>query len=68
MYFQIDPLNCNQEDVLERIKSERGYTYTDVITISRDKLSNYEQKVRINKIIYNCKNHPIIVLEDTRKH
>ena len=51
MYLQIDPVNYNQEDVLDRIKNERGYTYTDVITISRDKLSNYEEKVRINKII-----------------
>lgn len=30
---------------LERIRKERGYSYTDIITIHKDKLPNYEDKV-----------------------
>ena len=31
--------------MLDEIKKERGYSYTDIITVSPEKLPNYEQKV-----------------------
>lgn len=33
------------EATLSSIRSERGYTYSDIITVSPETLPNYEQKV-----------------------
>lgn len=63
IYFQIDPVNYNEDGILDRIRNERGYTYTDIIAISRDKLPNYEEKVRIDKIIIKQSD----VLKDTKE-
>ncbi|KAG0409760.1 hypothetical protein HPB47_013115 [Ixodes persulcatus] len=35
-----------QDGELEKIRKDRGYSYTDVIEISRDKLPNYEDKIK----------------------
>lgn len=32
---------------LEQIRREQGYTYMDIITIHKDKLHNYEEKVTL---------------------
>ena len=41
----MDADNYEEEPVLEKIRSERGYNYSDVITVSPEKLPNYEEKV-----------------------
>ena len=45
MYTQLDADNYEGDPVLEEIRSERGYNYSDVISVSPDKLPNYEDKV-----------------------
>lgn len=42
---QLDADNYEGDPVLEEIRSERGYNYSDVISVSPDKLPNYEDKV-----------------------
>lgn len=32
---------------LERVAKERGYDYHDEVTINREKLSNYDEKIRM---------------------
>ena len=45
-FFQIDPVNYEQEGKLGQIRSDRGYSYMDIITVCPEKLPNYEQKVK----------------------
>lgn len=46
MYWKLDAKNYESEGKLAEIKTERGYTYMDVIQISPDKLHNYEEKIK----------------------
>ena len=46
-YTQLDPINFDAEGKLEKIRTERGYSFSDTITISPEKLPNYEEKVYI---------------------
>lgn len=47
------------EATLSSIRSERGYTYSDIITVSPETLPNYEQKVAfLDNLIYSCLNLP----------
>lgn len=39
-------LKGDEDPALEKIKMDRGYSYTDVVTVSPDKLPNYEQKIK----------------------
>jgi 1,2-dihydroxy-3-keto-5-methylthiopentene dioxygenase len=32
---------------LSALRKDRGYTYVDFITVSRDKLPNYDEKLKI---------------------
>jgi 1,2-dihydroxy-3-keto-5-methylthiopentene dioxygenase len=49
LQFKLDPSSSSydpaEDKALSKIRSERGYTYTDTITLSPDKLPNYEAKI-----------------------
>ncbi|XP_047494458.1 1,2-dihydroxy-3-keto-5-methylthiopentene dioxygenase-like isoform X1 [Penaeus chinensis] len=44
LYWKLDEKNFEPE--LEKIKSSRGYTYSDVIQVSPEKLPNYDEKLK----------------------
>lgn len=46
LYWKLDPINFDAEGKLEKIRTERGYSFSDTITISPEKLPNYEQKIK----------------------
>ncbi|XP_030748930.1 1,2-dihydroxy-3-keto-5-methylthiopentene dioxygenase [Sitophilus oryzae] len=46
-YYKINIDTLKSDGVLDKIKSDRGYTYEDEITISPDRLPNYEEKLQI---------------------
>eukprot|EP00164_Ancoracysta_twista_P001033 GFYU01001346.1.p1 GENE.GFYU01001346.1~~GFYU01001346.1.p1 ORF type:complete len:204 (-),score=59.90 GFYU01001346.1:37-579(-) len=47
LYFQIDVATSNDEgSKLKQLCKERGYTYEDMMTCSREKLENYEEKIK----------------------
>uniref|UniRef100_H2Z978 Acireductone dioxygenase n=1 Tax=Ciona savignyi TaxID=51511 RepID=H2Z978_CIOSA len=45
-YFQVDADTREENDFYKNLKKERGYSYSDLITVSPDTLPNYEQKVK----------------------
>ncbi|KAH3709198.1 acireductone dioxygenase-like [Dreissena polymorpha] len=47
LYFKIDTDNYATDETLRKVREERGYTYEDLITISREKLPNYDEKLKI---------------------
>lgn len=47
LYWKLDADNYEGDPVLEEIRSERGYNYSDVISVSPDKLPNYEDKIKM---------------------
>jgi 1,2-dihydroxy-3-keto-5-methylthiopentene dioxygenase len=42
-----DGYDPNADPALTKLRSDRGYTYTDTICVSPDKLPNYEAKIKI---------------------
>ena len=48
--MQISTEDIDNCEDLRKLREERGYTYEDAVTCSRDKLPNYDEKV--NKIAY----------------
>ena len=54
MFFQLDADNFEKEGKLAEIRAQRGYTYSDCITCTPEKLPNYEQKVLsvCNEVIF----------------
>ena len=40
-------MNYEAQGELSKIRNERGYDYMDIITVSPEKLPNYEQKVSL---------------------
>uniref|UniRef100_A0A2R5LHW8 Acireductone dioxygenase n=1 Tax=Ornithodoros turicata TaxID=34597 RepID=A0A2R5LHW8_9ACAR len=47
LYWKLDADNYERDGELEKIRRDRGYSYTDVIEISKDKLANYEDKIKM---------------------
>jgi len=45
-YFKINCDTYKTDGVLDKIKSDRGYTYEDQITCSKECLPNYEEKLK----------------------
>lgn len=43
--MQLNAATFDTDGVVDKIKKDRGYTYEDLIEISKDKLPNYEEKV-----------------------
>ena len=43
--LQLDADNFEKEGKLAEIREQRGYNYSDCITVTPEKLPNYEQKV-----------------------
>lgn len=46
LYWKLDADKFENDPDLEKIRSDRGYDYQDIVTVSPDKLPNYETKVR----------------------
>lgn len=45
LIFQIDAKNIENDKVLRKLRDERGYSYEDEITCSKECLPNYDEKV-----------------------
>lgn len=45
-YWRLDPAKHESDPELQRIRDERGYSYQDIITVSKDKLPGYEEKIK----------------------
>ncbi|XP_039759630.1 1,2-dihydroxy-3-keto-5-methylthiopentene dioxygenase [Pararge aegeria] len=45
-YFNINVETYTTDGVLDKIKKDRGYTYEDEITCSKECLPNYEEKIK----------------------
>ncbi|KAH9293604.1 hypothetical protein KI387_041190 [Taxus chinensis] len=46
LYWHLEGDNYETNEELEQIRKDRGYTYSDTITCSPDKLPNYEVKLK----------------------
>jgi len=46
LYWHLDADKYETDPALQQIREDRGYTYTDTITCSPDKLPNYEDKLK----------------------
>uniref|UniRef100_A0AAZ3SWP7 Acireductone dioxygenase n=1 Tax=Oncorhynchus tshawytscha TaxID=74940 RepID=A0AAZ3SWP7_ONCTS len=46
-YWKLDADIYETDPVLEKIRKDRGYSYSDIITIDKDKLPNYEDKLKM---------------------
>ena len=47
VYWKLDANKHEDDPQLEQIRKERGYNYQDIITVSKDKLPGYEEKIKI---------------------
>lgn len=46
LYWKLDADKYENDPELEKIRNERNYSWMDIITICRDKLPNYEEKIK----------------------
>uniref|UniRef100_A0A8C5XZ89 Acireductone dioxygenase n=1 Tax=Microcebus murinus TaxID=30608 RepID=A0A8C5XZ89_MICMU len=47
LYWKLDADKYENDPELEKIRRERNYSWMDIITITRDKLPNYEEKIKM---------------------
>ena len=47
LYWELDADKYENDPELEKIRKERNYSWMDVITICKDKLPNYEEKIKM---------------------
>ncbi|XP_061181512.1 acireductone dioxygenase-like [Saccostrea echinata] len=47
LYFEISSDPAKAEKEVNKLRGDRGYTYKDMITCSKEKLPNYEEKLKI---------------------
>ncbi|XP_006006602.1 acireductone dioxygenase isoform X2 [Latimeria chalumnae] len=46
-HWKMDADNYETDPELEKIRKERGYSWMDIVTIHKDKLPNYEEKLKL---------------------
>ncbi|CAN0019280.1 unnamed protein product, partial [Ectocarpus sp. 13 AM-2016] len=46
LHWELDADKHADDPALEKIRQDRGYSYQDIITVSPDKLANYEDKIK----------------------
>nr|XP_058155206.1 acireductone dioxygenase-like [Dasypus novemcinctus] len=46
-YWKLDADKYENDPELEKIRKERNYSWMDIITICKDKLPNYEEKIKM---------------------
>lgn len=46
LYWKLNPEKYESDGTLDKIKTDRGYTYTDLINVCPEKLPNYEEKLK----------------------
>ncbi|KAI5938661.1 acireductone dioxygenase [Manis javanica] len=46
-YWKLDADKFENDPELEKIRKERNYSWMDIITICKDKLPNYEEKIKM---------------------
>ncbi|XP_065219270.1 acireductone dioxygenase isoform X1 [Planococcus citri] len=50
-YFKVNEKNVAQDELINKLKAERGYTYEDELVCSKECLPNYEEKyVQISQL------------------
>ncbi|XP_073905190.1 acireductone dioxygenase [Castor canadensis] len=47
LYWKLDADKYKNDPALEKIRRERNYSWMDIITICKDKLPNYEEKIKM---------------------
>ncbi|KAL4218179.1 Ard4p [Mactra antiquata] len=47
LYYNVNVDDLSHAETLNNIKKTHGYTYEDMITCSRDKLPNYDEKIKM---------------------
>lgn len=46
LYWKLDADNYENDEELKSIREERGYNYQDIITITPERLPDYENKIK----------------------
>lgn len=47
LHWKLDPDRCENDPELEKIRRERNYTWMDIITVCKEKLPDYEEKLKV---------------------
>ncbi|KAK1333313.1 hypothetical protein QTO34_006854 [Cnephaeus nilssonii] len=49
LYWKLDPDRHESDPELEKIRKERNYSWMDIVTLSKEKLPDYEEKARSSR-------------------
>ncbi|XP_054584322.1 acireductone dioxygenase [Eptesicus fuscus] len=47
LYWKLDPDRHESDPELEKIRKERNYSWMDIVTLSKEKLPDYEEKIKM---------------------